>query len=148
MRIRKVTGNFSFVAAVLALVLGVAFSARSQTVLIKMGDNTTYQGTNAPSPDSNGNYWNSVDSSQFFPGLTNIDGTAGGAGWAVAFGFETNAVGNTGASNGPAGPVPPGTPANCVIDAAALGNLGIQQAVFNYYVNSELELQNLYPSRE
>jgi hypothetical protein len=125
----------------------VAFSARSQTVLIKMGDNTTYQGTNAPSPDSNGNYWNSVDSSQFFPGLTNIDGTAGGAGWAVAFGFETNAVGNTGASNGPAGPVPPGTPANCVIDANALGNLGIKQAVYDYYVNSEFELQNLYPSR-
>jgi len=147
MRIHKVTANFSFVAAVLALVLGVAFSARSQTVLIKMGDNTTYQGTNAPSPDSNGNYWNSVDSSQFFPGLTNIDGTAGGAGWAVAFGFETNAVGNTGASNGPAGPVPPGTPANCVIDANALGNLGIKQAVYDYYVNSEFELQNLYPSR-
>jgi len=148
MRTHGLARSFSFVAAVLTLVLGLARSAQSQTVLIKMGDNTTYQGTNAPSPDINGNYWNSVDSSQFFPGLTNLDGTAGGAGWAIAFGFETNGVGNTGASNGPAGPVPPGTPANCVIDAAALGNLGIKQAVYDYYVNSEFELQNLYPSRE
>jgi hypothetical protein len=147
MRTHGLTRSFSFVAAVLTLILGLALSAQSQTVLIKMGDNTTYQGTNAPSPDINGNYWNSVDSSQFFPGLTNIDGTSGGAGWAIALGFETNAVGDTGASNGPAGPVPPGTPANCVIDANALGNLGIKQAVFDYYVNSEFELQNLYPSR-
>jgi hypothetical protein len=148
MRTHGLTRSFSLVAVVLTLVLGLALSAQSQTVLIKMGDNTTNQGTNAPSPDSNGNYWNSVDSSQFFPGLTNIDGTAGGPGWAIAFGFETNEVGDTGASNGPAGPVPPGTPANCVIDANALGDLGIKQAVFNYYVNSEFELQNLYPSRE
>ncbi len=99
MKTRKVVANLGMIAVVLTLVLGVALSARSQTVLIKMGDNLTYQGTNAPSPDSNGNYWNSVDSSQFSPVLTNIDGTVGG--WAAAFGFETNAVGNTGASNGP-----------------------------------------------
>ena len=147
MRTWKVIANLKSVAAVLTLILGLVLSARSQTALIKMGDNQSNQGTNAPSPDSNGNYWNSVDSSQFFPGLTNIDGSVG-VSWAVAFGFESNAVGNTGASNGPAGPVPPGTPANCVVDAAALGDLGIQQAVFNYYVNSEFELQNLYPSRE
>jgi len=145
MRTHGLTRSFSFVAAVLTFILGLALSAQSQTVLIKMGDNTTYQGTNAPSPDSNGNYWNSVDASQFFSVLTNIDGTVGG--WAAAFGFETNAVGNTGASNGPAGPVPPGTPANCVIDASALGNLGVKQAVYDYYVNSEFELQGLYPSR-
>jgi len=145
MRIRKVTANFSFVAVVLALTLGLALSARSQTVLIKMGDNQTLNGTNAPSPDVNGHSWNSVDSTQFFPALTNLDGTVGG--WAVAFGFEAGAVGDTDANNGPAGAVPPGTPANCVIDANALGNLGIKQSVYNYYVNSEFELQNLYPSR-
>jgi hypothetical protein len=105
------------IAVVLTLILGLALSARSQTVLIKMGDNSTYQGTNAPSPDINGNYWNSVDSSQFSPVLTNIDGTVGTE-WAVAFGFETNAVGNTGASNGPAGPVPPGTPPNASLRPA------------------------------
>ena len=43
--------------------------------------------------------------------------------------------------------VPPGTPANCVIDTNALGNLGIKEAVYDYYVNSEFEIQNLYPSR-
>ncbi len=146
MRIRKVTANFSFVAALLTLVLGFVLPAQSQTVLIKMGDNQTLNGTNAPSPDIHGHYWNSVDSSQFFPVLTNIDGTVGRT-WAAAFGFEVGKVGNTDANNGPAGPVPPGTPANCVIDTNALGNLGIQQAVYNYYVNSEFELQNLYPSR-
>src|SRR5580692_8415226 len=99
MRIRNVTANFSFVASVLALVLGLALSARSQTVLIKMGDNQTLNGTNAPSPDANGHSWNSVDSTQFFPLLTNLDGTVGG--WAVAFGFETNKVGGTDANNGP-----------------------------------------------
>jgi hypothetical protein len=145
MRTWKVIANFKSVAAVLTLILGLALSARSQTALIKMGDNQTLNGTNAPSPDVNGHYWNSVDSTQFFPGLTNMDGTVGG--WAVAFGFETNKVGDTDANNGPAGPVPPGTPANCVIDANALGNLGIKQSVYNYYINSEFELQNLYPSR-
>jgi len=147
MRTHGLTPSFSFVAAALLFALGAAFSAYSQTVLIKMGDNQSNQGTNAPSPDVNGHYWNSVDSSQFFPGLTNIDGTTAGAGWAIAFGFEAGAAGDTGANNGPAGPVPPGTPANCVIDANALGNLGIKQAVYDYYVNSEFEIQNLYPSR-
>jgi hypothetical protein len=145
MRTWKVIANFKSVAAVLTLILGLALSAQGQTVLIKMGDNQTFNGTNAPSPDIHGHYWNSVDSTQFFPLLTNIDDTVGG--WWPAFGFETNKVGDTDANNGPAGPVPPGTPANCVIDTNALGNLGIQQAVYDYYVNSEFEIQNLYPSR-
>ncbi|HTS18527.1 MAG TPA: hypothetical protein VMP11_13215 [Verrucomicrobiae bacterium] len=148
MRTQKVVANGGLATTVLMLILASALSVHSQTVLIKMGDNQTYQGTNAPSPDIHGNYWNSVDSAQFSPGLTNIDGTVGGwPWWAPEFGFETNGVGNTGASNGPAGPVPPGLPVNCVIDANALGNLGIQQAVYDYYVNSEFELQGLYPSR-
>ena len=151
MRTSKAITNWGSMAVALMLILGSALSARSQSVLIKMGDNQSNQGTNAPSPDSNGNYWNSVDSTLFFTTLTNIDGTVGGwPGWTAAFGFESNisnAVGNTGASNGPAGPVPPGTPANCVIEAAALGDLGIKQAVYDYYVNSDFELQNLYPSR-
>ncbi len=133
-----------FAASVLTLVLSFVLPAQSQTVLIKMGDNQTFNGTNAPSPDIHGHYWNSVDSSQFFPYLTNIDGTL--AQWA-AFGFELGAVGNTDANNGPAGPVPPGTPSQCVIQTNALGNLGIQQAVYDYYVNSEFEIQNLSPSR-
>ena len=143
MRTRKLIADWGFVAAVLMLVLGFALSAHSQTALIKMGDNQTFNGINAPSPDIHGHYWNSVDSSQFFPVLTNIDGTVGS--W--AFGFEVGKAGDTDASNGPAGPVPPGTPANCVIDTNALGNLGINEAVFDYYVNSEFEIQNLYPSR-
>jgi hypothetical protein len=141
---RKEIADWGFLAAVLVLVLGVALSAHSQTVLIKMGDNQTFNGTNAPSPDIHGHYWNSVDSSQFSPYLTNIDGTL--AQWA-AFGFEVGEAGDTDANNGPAGPVPPGTPANCVIDTNALGNLGIKQAVYDYYVNSEFEIQNLYPTR-
>ena len=145
MRTWKVIANFKSVAAVLTLILGLALSAQGQTVLIKMGDNQTFNGTNAPSPDIHGHYWNSVDSTQFFPVLTNIDDTVGG--WWPAFGFETNKVGNTDANNGPAGAVPPGTPANCVIDTNALGNLGIKEAVYDYYVNSEFEIQNLYPSR-
>src|SRR5579871_1497810 len=137
--------KWGVVPVVVLLTLILTFSSHGQTVLIKLGDNSTFQGTNEQSPDSNGHYWNSVDNTQFFPVLTNIDGTVGG--WSAAFGFETNKVGDTGANNGPAGPVPPGTPANCVIDATALGNLGIKQSVYNYYVNSEFELQNLYPSR-
>ena len=143
MRTRKVIANLGFVAAVVTLALGFALSAQSQTVLIKMGDNLSLNGTNVPSPDIRGHYWNSVDSSQFFPVLTNIDGTLGS--W--AFGFEVGKAGDTDANNGPAGPVPPGTPANCVIDTNALGNLGIKEAVFDYYINSQFEIQNLYPSR-
>jgi len=143
MKTRKRMADWGFIAAVLVLVLGGALSARSQTVLIKMGDNQTFNGTNAPSPDIHGHYWNNVDSSQFFPALTNIDGTLGTWG----FGFEVGKAGDTDANNGPAGPVPPGTAANCVISANALGNLGIKEAVYDYYVNSQFEIQNLYPSR-
>ena len=144
MKTRRAIPNSLFVAAgVLTLVLSFVLPAQSQTVLIKMGDNQTFNGTNAPSPDLHGHYWNNVDSSQFFPVLTNIDGTVGS--W--AFGFEVGKAGDTDAYNGPAGPVPPGTPSQCVIQTNALGNLGINEAVFDYYVNSEFEIQNLYPSR-
>jgi len=77
-----------------------------------------------------------VDSSQFFPYLTNIDGTL--AQWA-AFGFELGKVGDTDAYNGPCRTGSPGDPCHCVIDTNALGNLGIKEAVYDYYINSDLK---------
>ena len=62
---RAIPSSLFVTAGVLALVLTFVLSAQSQTVLIKMGDNQTFNGTNAPSPDIHGHYWNSVDIPNF-----------------------------------------------------------------------------------
>src|ERR1043166_9607860 len=137
--------NCGFVAAaVLALVLGFTLPAQSQTVLIDFGTPPSFRSAAVSNPDVKGHYWNSVWSGAFYPGLLSTNGTA--TSW--AFGFESGAAGDTDSYNGPAGDTSAGVPAtigNCVIDTVALGDLGITNAVYDFYVNSRFQIQGLTP---
>jgi hypothetical protein len=111
-------------------------------VLIDFGDDTSWHGASAASPDSNGNYWNSVDSTKYWSNLTNSSGSA----TAFSFGFGT--PGGADSYNGPAGATSSGADyTNAVIDAAALGVFGNQAATFDFYTSSTFTIQNLNPAK-
>ena len=99
----------------------------------RAGMTNWYSGANPPSPDANGNSWNSVDNAAYWL-LTNSAGSTNGAPY---FGFiaATNAFFT--AYNGPAGAItnnPPTTNdlAAVTINSNALGMLGVREAAFDY----------------
>lgn len=96
-------------------------------ILVDFGNNLSFRGTNVANPDVNGRYWNSVHSSAYYADLVDQSNTA----TTVDLGFD-GAFG-TDSFNGPDG----------VFDAAALGPLGVTNAVNDYYVNSRFQLQSL-----
>ena len=107
-----------------ALLVGQAVSATAQTVLIDFGNDTTVSLAQRDNPDSNGNYWNSLQPGLFVENLVDIDNgaTTIDIGWDTPVGFDSY--------NGPAGPTDrrydawkPTLPFTD-IDAVALGNLG------------------------
>lgn len=110
-----------WVAAWAALVGQANFSA-AETVLIDFGNDTSYRGLSANSPDTNGNYWNSVQPGLLVTNLIDITNT----GTTVALGWDTPVA--TDSYNGPAGATNALTLETDVlftaIDAAALGRLG------------------------
>ena len=114
-------------------------SCSAQNVLIDLGNDLSYRGASVSNPDPNGNYWNSVWGGAFYPNLLDTSGVA----TSIDFGFTT-IVGND-SYNGPAGVTPSNGPQNSVYNAAALGNLGVDEAVYDYYVNSTFQLQSLDP---
>jgi hypothetical protein len=123
------------------LCTSLAISANG-AILIDFGNDASYRGRSVTNPDGNGNYWNCVDSSVYWTDLLNHDGTVS----PVDFGFSS-AAGND-SYNGPAGPTTSGNDyTNAVIDAAALGDLGIKAAAFDYYVSSTFTIQQLDPSK-
>lgn len=153
MKIRSgVAGCGVVVAAVLTILLNsvpismAALPPPDHTVLLDFGNNKSYRGTNTPSPDIHGHYWNSVWSGTFYPHLTNA---AGGA-TTLAVGFSSGLAGDTDSYNGPSGvctgdvPCPPSA---CVIDTNALGYLGINEAVYDFYVNSGFQIQGANPTK-
>jgi hypothetical protein len=116
------------------LLVGQAFSSSAQTVLIDFGSDTSFRGLSVPNPDSNGNYWNSLQ-----PGLppppnsvVDIHNTP----TVLQLFFDTPVA--TDSYNGPSGgPTSEATKHTDVqfvdIDAAALGNLGgAKEAAFDY----------------
>jgi len=126
--------------ATFAVALVAAASlARAESVLIDFGNGTSFRGATTSNPDPNGNSWNSVDSSVFWPGL--IDKT--GAPTNINFGFSS--ASGTDYFNGPSGATQ--DPTATVYDAVALGDLGVNEAVYDYYVNSTFEIQNLDPTK-
>src|SRR5712671_7467520 len=155
MKTRRGTLGFGLVAVpVLTLVLGFTLTAQCQTnppldktVLIDFGNNLSYRGTNTPSPDIKGHYWNSINSGNFAPVLTNAAG--GGTSLALGFDFAPPADG-TDSYNGPSGvctgdvPCPPSA---CIIDTNALGYLGINEAVYDFYVQSAFQIQGASPTK-
>ncbi len=114
------------------------------TILVDFGNNSSFRGVSVSSPDENGRYWNSVWSGAFYANMVNAANEA----TAVDFGFDT-ATG-TDSFNGPAGAtsIPPtsGEIANTAFNAIALEELGATNAVFDFYINSNFQLQGLEPS--
>jgi len=102
--------------------VGQACFAATQTVLIDFGSNTSYRGLNVNNPDSNGNYWNSVQPGLFIPNLIDIDNN----GTTIDLGWDTPVA--TDSYNGPAGATTEEhyqeEVVNTMFDAVALGNLG------------------------
>ena len=111
----------------------------SSTVLVNFGNNHSYRGADTPSPDIHGNFWNSVWAGAPNSPLTNA---AGGV-TTMSLAFDTSA--GTDYYNGPSGATQ--NPTACVIDAYALGYLGINEAVYDYYVNSAFRIQGLDPKK-
>lgn len=123
-----------------AVVLAWAITCQAaQPILVDLGNNISYRGADTPSPDVNGNYWNSVWSGAYYPSLVDASGAATG----IAFGFTT--AGGTDYYNGPSGPVQ--DPTATVYNAAALGDLGVNEAVYDFYTSSTFQIQNLDPSK-
>jgi hypothetical protein len=125
-----------------------------KTILVDFGNNQSYRGTNTPSPDGLGHYWNSVGGTNnyfFTPGSTILTNAAGAA-TAVQFAFDsayTNAGSGFGTDsyNGPAGNTVFNGPNACVFNPTALAYLGITNAVYDYYVNAKFQLQGMDPAK-
>ena len=110
-----------------ALLVGQAVSSIAQTVLIDFGSETSYRSLSVLNPDSNGNYWNSIQPGLFLENLVDLDNIPStiDIGWDTPLGFDSY--------NGPAGPTGPADDKQALrdndlpftdIDAVALGNLG------------------------
>jgi len=125
--------------------------------LLDFGDDNSYRGTNTPSPDSQGYYWNNLGIN--FIGSPLVLTNAGGGATAITFMFDASNPNFTNASsgfgtdsyNGPAGDTSVGFPANatnCVFDPESLGYLGITNAVYDYFVSAHFLLQNMNPAHQ
>ena len=120
--------------------------ASAQSVLLDFGTNNTFRGISVVNPDAYGNYWNNISTGAFYVDL--IDKS--GAPTAIDFGFSTPV--GTDSYNGPAGDTSAGVPAtigNTDIDAAALGDLGVINAAYDFFaeINARFEIQGLDPAK-
>lgn len=133
-RLMNKMNRLSFVACLAISPLGNA-----TTILIDLGTPPSFRGAAVTNPDPNGNHWNSVWSGAFYADLLDISGNP----TSVDFGFSSAA--GTDYFNGPSGATQ--DPAASVYDAVALGPLGVDEAVYDYYVNSSFQIQQLDPSK-
>jgi hypothetical protein len=130
----------------------LAASARAQSVLVDFGNNLSFRGATVNNPDPNGHFWNSFPPGAFIANM--IDST--GAPTTIDLGFDTPV--GTDSFNGPAGvtSIPP-TAAEIAatdIDAAALGDLGVKEAAFDFAASpgtadnrTRFQIQQLDPTR-
>jgi PEP-CTERM motif len=124
-------GRLTSIGLSLVIGMGLVVSAKAQTVLVDFGTNLSFRGASSPNPDPNGHYWNNYFPGVFFSDFKDINNNP----TTIDFGPDGTGVG-TDSYNGPAGAtdVPP-TSSHVVdtdIDAAALGNLGVKEAAFDY----------------
>lgn len=142
-RIGKLVVNFGCVvipmAALYAKVNVSEAPPPSSPVLIAFGNSQSYRGIKMPSPDLRGNFWNSVGAGAINSPLTNA------AGEVTTMGLSFQSAAGTDYYNGPSGATQ--NPGACVIDADALGYLGVKEAVYHYYVNSTFQIQGLDPTK-
>jgi hypothetical protein len=120
----------------IAAALGVATVAQAQaSVLIDFGSDTTFRGVTAPSPDTDGNHWNStgfgflgnlVDSTGV---ATTIDWAPDGLGGVDSFNSYGLATSN---------PVTAGelSSVQTLLDAGSLGVFGLAEVAIDYYVSN------------
>ena len=143
--ILKLTRNACLVSAVMLLVGQASLCFAQQKVLIDFGSSTSYRGISVPNPDPKGHYWNSNQPGQLMD-LVDVTNTATGMqlGWITAVGTDSY--------NGPAGPTDPPPYQDYLpltdIDAAALGDLGVKEAAFDYYTGATMQIQSLDPSKK
>jgi hypothetical protein len=120
-------GRVAVVVSTIAFMLGMRVSTSAQTVLIDFGNDTTYRSLSVINPDSNGNYWNSIQPGVLTNDLVDIQNNATtiDIGWNTPVGFDS--------FNGPAGPTGEVDDKQFLrdnylpltdIDQLALGNLG------------------------
>jgi hypothetical protein len=140
-------------AMALAVGASLAVVANAQTVLIDLGNDNSFRGVSVPTPDQNGNTWNSLFPGLFYTDLVDISGAA----TTIDFGFSTPV--GTDSFNGPAGATsfPDPTPAEIAatdIDEAALGLLGVKTAAIDFAASpggadnrTRFEIQQLDPSK-
>jgi hypothetical protein len=110
------------------LLVGIStFATAGEKILIDFGTSGTYRGADVSNPDSNGNYWNGVgysgatDMVDISNNVTTID-------LAMTTSYGTDYF------NGPSGSTQ--DPAQTVYDAGALGDLGIDEAVYDFFGGS------------
>lgn len=146
MRLTKYAAVFAIAAFCLAIQDGAA------KVLIDFGSDATYASASATSPDGNGNYWNSTTYGNYMANL--VDTTNG----ITTIDLAIEKFNGVGSYNGPAGITDGSTPnlgwTNAVIDEAALGDLGIKEAAFDFYTSNNaetgdgrLQIQQLNPNQ-
>lgn len=112
------------------------------TLLVDFGADSTYRGKSVGSPDSNGNHWNEVG---YSPANNMVDVSSN----STPFDLVMTSSFGTDSFNGPAGGGNPPDPANTVFDAGALGNLGITNAVYDYFAGVEtFEIRDLDPAKQ
>jgi hypothetical protein len=118
-----------------SVLLLAAFPVEGDILLFDFGNDDSYRGASVSNPDDNGNYWNSVRGGAFFSNVLDIDGNVS----TVDFGFTT--AGGTDYFNGPSGATE--DPSATVYDAGALGDLGVDEAVYDWYSSSTFQIQQL-----
>jgi hypothetical protein len=123
-------------------------------VLIDFGSDTSFRGLSVPNPDTNGNYWNSLQPGPFYSDLVDIQNNP----TTIDLGFDTPV--GTDSYNGPAGPTDDTTLQDDVfltdIDVVALGNLGgALEAAFDFAAGPSLadnrvrfQIQELDPAKK
>ncbi len=133
------TGTTIVSALAVAMLAG---AASGQTILIDFGTDATFRGASVPSPDGNGNSWNSLDSFAFNTNLLD----AAGVGTGVNLGFSR--LEGTDSFNGPltdaGGLGDPSLPGL----GAGLGDLAVGEAAFDYFVNPRFDIFNLDDSAQ
>ena len=136
------TANRILFTFITAFLLSHSFSIAQnklvvKTVLLDIGrsnvDGGWYGGASPTSPDANGNYWNTLDIGKYAGSM--VDKT--GAATSIGAGFiNINSPVFT-TYNGPAGA---GTLADVTINSAALGDLGVKEAAFDYVHGTNIRM--------
>ncbi len=139
-------------ALAIAIAVGVARGTSAQTVLVDFGNNSSFRGASVPNPDVNGHFWNSIGPGAFVTNMVDINNNP----TTIDLGFDTSV--GTDSFNGPAGVTSnPPTAAEIAatdIDAAALGNLGVKEAAFDFAASpggannrARFQIQQLDPTK-